>query len=195
MLSMNTGRSGRHGFVLPIAAAMLAGVAVGLAIPRPFESASAAQQPPSTVGGAAGDDATAAGEIGTQPGPPIATRRFEAPAALIVSFVRPASAGSFETLSQRLVSALAASDNPQRRSQAAGWTMYRVIEESGPNNNAVFLWFLDPTVANANYAVPQLLNEMFPAEVQQLYEGYVQSFGVGQMVLNLEPVVLVEEPR
>ena len=69
--------------------------------------------------------------------------------------------------------------------------MYRVVEESGPNNNAVFLWFLDPTVANANYAVPQLLNEMFPAEVQQLYEGYVQSFGVGQMVLNLEPVVLV----
>ena len=131
----------------------------------------------------------------TQPGPSIATRRFEAPAALIVSFVRPASAGSFETLSQRLVSALAASDNPQRRSQAAGWTMYRVVEESGPNNNAVFLWFLDPTVANANYAVPQLFNEMFPAEVQQLYEGYVQSFGVGQMVLNLEPVVLVEEPR
>ena len=195
MLSMNTGRSGRHGFALPIAAAMLAGVAVGLAIPRPFESASAAQPPPSTVGGAAGDDATAAGEIETQPGPPIATRRFEAPAALIVSFVRPASAGSFETLSQRLVSALAASDNPQRRSQAAGWTMYRVVEESGPNNNAVFLWFLDPTVANANYAVPQLFNEMFPAEVQQLYEGYVQSFGVGQMVLNLEPVVLVEEPR
>jgi len=195
MLSMSTGRSGRHGFVLPIAAAMLAGVAVGLAIPRPFESASAAQQPPSTVGGAAADDATAAGEIETQPGPPIATRRFEAPAALIVSFVRPASAGSFETLSQRLVSGLAASDNPQRRSQAAGWTMYRVVEESGPNNNAVFLWFLDPTVANANYAVPQLLNEMFPAEVQQLYEGYVQSFGVGQMVLNLEPVVLVEEPR
>ncbi|MCY4121856.1 MAG: hypothetical protein OXG72_13150 [Acidobacteria bacterium] len=192
---MSTGRSGRHGFVLPIAAAMLAGVAVGLAIPRPFESASAAQQPPSTVGGAAADDATAAGEIETQPGPPIATRRFEAPAALIVSFVRPASAGSFETLSQRLVSGLAASDNPQRRSQAAGWTMYRVVEESGPNNNAVFLWFLDPTVANANYAVPQLLNEMFPAEVQQLYEGYVQSFGVGQMVLNLEPVVLVEEPR
>jgi len=195
MLSMSTGRSGRHGFVLPVAAAMLAGVAVGLAIPRPFESASAAQQPPSTVGGAAADDATAAGEIETQPGPPIATRRFEAPAALIVSFVRPASAGSFETLSQRLVSGLAASDNPQRRSQAAGWTMYRVVEESGPNNNAVFLWFLDPTVANANYAVPQLLNEMFPAEVQQLYEGYVQSFGVGQMVLNLEPVVLVEEPR
>ena len=160
-------------------------------MPLPFPVA----QPPSTVGGAAGDDTTATGEIETQPGPPIATRRFEAPAALIVNFVGPAHTGTFEALSRRLVTALAASDDAQRRSQAAGWTMYRVVQDSGPNNNAVYLWFLDPTVANANYAVPQLLNEMFPAEVQQLYEGYVQSFGVGQMVLNLEPVVLVEEPR
>ncbi len=207
------GRPGR-GLLWPVTIAMLVGVAAGMALPRPFESAGAAQppaqqqpaqqqpptplpfpgaQPPSTDRNASADDATAAGE--TTPDPPIASRTFVAPAALVVNFVQQASAGSFEALTRRLVAALAASENPQRQSQAAGWTMYRAVEATAPNNNAVFLWFLDPTVANANYAVPQLLNEMFPAEVQQLYEGYMQSFGVGQMVLQLEPVVLVEEPR
>ena len=211
MLSMSTGRPGRHGagFMLPIAVAMLAGVAVGMAVPRPFESIRAAQPPaeaqqtapvPLPFPGAqqpsaddvAADDA-AAGDTETEAPPPIATRTFEAPAALVMNFVQAGSAGSFEQITRQLVEAMAASEDPERQGQAAGWTMYRV-REPGPNNNAAYVWLLDPIVTNANYAVPQLLNEMFPEEVQQLYETFNQSFGVGQVHLNLDPVVLVEEP-
>lgn len=112
---------------------------------------------------------------------------------MVVNFVQAASATGFESLTRRLVEGLAASEDGEHQAQAAGWTMYRVTEP-GPNNNAVYVWFLDPVVENANYAVPQLLNEVFPAEVQQLYETYMQSFGVGQMPLNLTPVELVAGP-
>ncbi len=213
MWSMNTGWSGRHGsgVVLPIAAAMLVGVAVGMALPRPFESVRAAQppagaqqadpaplpfpgaQPPSPEGNAPDDDAAPAGEAGTEAAPPpIATRTFEAPAAMVMSFVGTAGTSDFEQITQQLVQSMAASEDPDRQGQAAGWTMYRV-REPGPNNNAVYVWLLDPVVTNANYAVPQLLNEAFPDRVQQLYETFNQSFGLGQVLLNLDPVVLVPE--
>lgn len=211
MLSMSTSPSRRlgAGLLLPIAAAMLAGVAVGMALPRPFESVRAAQPPadaqqtapvplpfpgaqsPATDESAPADD-VAAGEPETEPEPPIAMRRFEAPAAMVLNYVQAAGATGFEQNVRQLVQAMAASEDPERQGQAAGWTMYRA-REPGPNNNAVYVWLLDPVVTNANYAVPQLLNEAFPEEVQQLYETYNQSFGFGQSFLNLDPVVLVPE--
>ena len=212
MLSMSTRRSGRHGtgFMLSIAAAMLAGVAVGLAVPRPFESIRAAQPPgaaqqpapaplpfpgaqqPATDESAPADDVAPEDEAAAPP--PVATLTFEAPAAMVMSFVHAAGTSDFEQITRQLVEAMAASEDPERQGQAAGWTMYRV-REPGPNNNTAYVWLLDPVVTAANYAAPQLLNEAFPEQVQQLYESFNQSFGVGQVVLNLDPVVLVEEPR
>ena len=210
MSPMNRGWSGRGGSTLvvwPTAGAMLVGVAVGLAVPRPFEPARAAQpptqqgapsplpfpgaQPPSIDESPSADERAAAGDAAVDE-PPVASLTFEAPAAIFLNFIRPANADAFQALTTRLVQALAASDDARHQAQAAGWSLYRV-RETGTNNNTVFVWFLDPAVPNANYAVPQLLNEMFPAEVQQLYEGYNQSFGVGQLVLNLDPVVLLNE--
>ena len=49
-------------------------------------------------------------------------------------------------------------------------------------------------MADANYAVAQLLNQVFPEEVQSLYESYMRFFGMGQTRLELEPVELVQDP-
>lgn len=199
------GRRG-SGLVWPLTAAMLVGVAAGMALPRPHELARAAQQPPTVQqplpfpgaqpppGENATDADAAADEADTEPAPPVATRTFEAPAAMVINFVQAGSTSSFETVMRRLIQSLDASEDPERRAQAAGWTMYRV-REPGPNNNVTYVWLLNPAVAGANYAVPQLLNESLPEEVQQLYETYNQSFGVGQAPLNLDPVVLLPESR
>ena len=211
MLSMSTGRSGRPGtaFILPIAAAMLVGVAVGMTLPRPLEAVRAAQppadaqqttsaplpfpgaQPPLPPTDAEADEAAA--DEAEAP-PPIATLTFDAPAAMVMSFIQATATNDFEQITRQLVQAMAASEDSERQEQAAGWTMYRV-REPGPNNNTAYVWLLDPVVTDANYAVPQLLNEAFPDQVQQLYETFNQSFGVGQVPLNLDPVVLVQEPR
>jgi hypothetical protein len=209
---MNTRWRGRRGSVRawPLVVAVLVGVAAGMALPRPFEAARAAQlpgqptaqqQPPAfpgtpgqrTDGTASLDETAAADEAEPEPTAPIATRIFDGPAAMVLNYVRSGSTASFESLTRRLVEALAASEDGEHQALAAGWTMYRV-QEPGPNNNALYVWLFDPVVANANYAVPQLLNELFPADVQQLYETYVQSFGLGQTPLVLEPVELVEDP-
>lgn len=213
---MNSSRSGLgvFRFAWTLTAVALAGVAAGMVLPRPLESARAAQpptaaqppasvptplpfpgaQPPSADGDAPSDDATAADDAETEPAPAIATRTFDAPAAMIINYVQSGSASGFEALTRQMVQALAASEDAEHRALAAGWTMYRVSEPPGPNNNAVYVWLFDPVVEDANYAVAQLLNQVFPEEVQSLYETYMQSFGMGQTPLELEPVVLVDDP-
>ncbi|MYD87633.1 MAG: hypothetical protein F4018_16850 [Acidobacteria bacterium] len=154
-----------------------------------------AQEPPVAVAGP-GDPAAAteeAPETDEEPAPPIAVRTFEGPAAMVINYVQSGSADDFEALTRRLAEALAESEVAEQQALAAGWTMYR-LSDPGPNNNAVYVWLFDPVVEGANYAVAQLLNELFPAEVQQLYETYMESFGVGQTRLELEPVELVEDP-
>jgi hypothetical protein len=214
---MNTGRSASAGsrFLLPMVA-LLAGVVLGMALPRPLQPVRAAQPPaatpqppqaplpfpgappPGTAGNvpadeaAATDDTAATDDSEAEGPPPVATRVFEAPAAMVMNFVQATGANGFEQMTRQLVQSMADSEDPERQGQAAGWTMYRV-QEPGPNNNAVYVWLIDPVVTSANYAVPQLLNEAFPERVQQLYETYNQSFGIGQVVLNLDPVVLVQE--
>ena len=238
----NAGNSRGFPMAWPVTAALLVGVAAGMALPRPFQSARAAQDPasqgpaqdpasqgpaqdPASQGPAppAGQPAAPPGqpeqpadpgypvpvpfpgapapvaapeedaESTEEPSPPVAVRTFEGPAAMVLNFVQADSADDFESSTRRLVEGLAASEDGEHQAQAAGWTMYRVTEP-GPNNNTVYVWFLDPVVEDANYAVPQLLNEVYPAEVQQLYETYMQSFGIGQTPLNLEPVELVADP-
>ena len=185
--------------VRPLAVGMLIGVAAGMALPRPFEPAHAAQaagqdQGAPAVDPALVDPAASAGQTAGEPLPPISIQTFDGPAAMVINFIRSGSANGFESFTTSLVRGLAASEDAERQAQAAGWKMYRV-SEPGPNNNAVYVWLFDPVVNDANYAVPQLLNELFPADVQQLYETYNQSFGVGQMPLTLEPVELVADPR
>lgn len=213
MRPMHTRRLGPGGsrFALPLSAVVFAGAAVGMVLPQPCESAHAAQprlaaeraasapvlfsgaQPPPTDQSALAADAAGADDTETEQAPPIATRTFTAPAAMVINYVLSGSATGFEALTRRMAQALAASEDGQHQALAAGWTMYRMVEP-GPNNNAVYVWLFDPVVPDANYAVPQLLNELFPAEVQQLYESYMQSFGMGQTPLELQPVVLVEDP-
>lgn len=199
MCPMNAGSSRRRsGPAWSLAVAVTAGLLLGTALPRPFEPVRAAQQPttqqPPIQGGASVGENAPPDPTDAEPAPAIATRTFEAPAAMVINYIRAGSESSFEQLTSRLVESLAASEDPERQAQAAGWTMYRV-REPGPNNNAVYVWLLNPAVAGANYAVPQLLNETFPEEVQQLYETFNQSFGLGQTLLNLDPVVLVQELR
>lgn len=216
----------------PLIAAVLVGMAIGNALPRPARTVRAVQPPaaapaqpqeaprfpgaPLSAAGQAApaDEAAAADEAGTDEAggaetdeteadedaadededeaPPIATRTFEDPAALVMNFVAASGASDFERVTRRLVRAMAESEDPERQGQAAGWKMYRV-REPGPNNNTVFIWLFDPVVTEANYAAPQLLNESFPEEVQQLYEDFNGSFGLGQVPLNLEPVELVAQ--
>ena len=116
-----------------------------------------------------------------------AARTFSGGTAIMLNYIKPEATADFEAVMTKLGAALKASENPERAKQAEGWKVYKAAEP-GPNNSAIYIWFIDPVVPNADYAVSQILNEAFPTEVQELYETFSGSFAGGQAPMNLDLV-------
>ena len=117
-----------------------------------------------------------------------AFKTLDEPVGMVFNYIEQDSTDAFEQVMTRLGQVMAESENPERVQQASGWKVYKAIEP-GPNNNVLYVWFIDPTVPEADYSVAQILNEEIPNEVQGLYETFNDSFGLGQMPINLELVV------
>jgi len=115
-------------------------------------------------------------------------RTFSGGAGMMLNYVKADATADFEAVMRKLGEALQTSSNPERNQQARGWKVYRA-QEPGQNNSVLYVWFIDPTVSGADYAVSQILNEAFPGEVQQLYEQFSGSFAGGQSMVNLDLVV------
>jgi hypothetical protein len=117
----------------------------------------------------------------------VARREFKAGTGMVLNYVRTDKTADFEAIMQKLKEALA--KNEKRRDQGKGWKVYKA-QEAGPNNTALYVWFIDPTLSGADYTVSMILNETFPAEVQKLYEQFNSAFagGGGQSMVNLQLV-------
>jgi len=115
-------------------------------------------------------------------------RTFSSGSGMMLNYINAANTDDFEAVMRKLAEALQTSDSTERNQQAEGWKVYRA-QEPGPNNSVLYVWFIDPAVANADYAVSQILNEAFPSEVQALYEQFNGSFSGGQAMVNLDLVV------
>ena len=101
--------------------------------------------------------------------------------------IRPDRTADFEGVLAKLKEALQNSDNPVRRQQLAGWKVFKSTEPV--QGNIMYLFLMDPTVPDANYAISMILNEAFPTEVQELYEAvFSGAYNGGQSIMNLEPV-------
>jgi uncharacterized lipoprotein YbaY len=83
----------------------------------------------------------------------------------------------------KLKEALAKSENPVRKQQAAGWRVYRQAEAL-PNGNVLYVFFVDPSVKDADYTVSRILAEVFPTEVQELFKVYSGAFAGGVTLAN-----------
>jgi hypothetical protein len=175
-------RIARFVFAVALAAALDASAQVAPAAPAPAPSAGAPQQP------APG----AAAPAGTTPPAvvPLTARAFTAPTGMIFNAVRPERAVDFELVIGYLQAAFAKSTNPQLRAQAAGWRMYKATEP-GPNNTVLYVFWFDPTVVGADYALGPILSDAYPDQVEQiwkLYQGALAGAG-SQTLLNLTPVM------
>ncbi len=117
-----------------------------------------------------------------------AARTFSGGTGMMLNYIKTDATDDFEDVMRKLGEALTSSENAERNRQAQGWKVYRA-QEPGPNNSVLYVWFIDPTISGADYAVSQILNEAFPAEVQGLYESFSGSFAGGQSMVNLDLVV------
>ena len=105
----------------------------------------------------------------------------------MLNYIKADATQDFEGVMQKVAEALQASENAERRQQAESWKVYRA-QEPGQGGSVLYVWFIDPAVSGADYAVSQILNEAFPGEVQQLYEQFSASFAGGQAMVNLDLV-------
>ena len=157
--------------------------AVPLAAPGPvvLHAFQPPQQPPAEQPDA--EQPTDAAEAETPAG------TFEAPAGLVLSYIKREGSGDFERVMTSLGAALAGSEDEALRELLAGWRLYRA-QEPGPEGEVLYVWLIDPAVAGADYAVPELLGEALPHEAQALFDAFSEAFGSGQALINLEPVDL-----
>jgi hypothetical protein len=151
---------------------------VGLMIVMLSGSAVRAQQPPAQP---AQQPAQPAQQAQAQKSPYV----FAGDAAAILNFVKADKTGDFEMVVGKLKEALAKSDKPERKQQAASWKIYKAAE-GGPGGAVIYVSTMEPAVKGADYSVALILSEAFPTEVQALYKTYSECFGQpAQNILNL----------
>jgi hypothetical protein len=147
---------------------------------NPQQPAKPEQQPPGTP-----PEQTDPSQPPVQP--PSLGRVIAADAGVIFFPVKPERAADFEKIMAKLHEALAASDDPVRKEQAAGWKVFKAVEP-GPNNTALYVFLIDPAVKGTDYAFWKTIYDAFPAEVQELYRLYTAATAGNQALLNLRLV-------
>lgn len=117
-----------------------------------------------------------------QAAPP--ARVFASDAGMVLNFIKPDKTADFEMVVTKLKEALQKSDKPERKQQAQSWKVFKAAEP-GANGSVLYVFFIDPSVKNADYTVSTILAEAFPQEVGTLYKQYADAYATGQNFVNL----------
>jgi hypothetical protein len=122
-----------------------------------------------------------------QAAPPPQSRVFTGDVGVMYNVIKPDKTADFEMVLGKLKEALAKSEKPERKAQAAGW---RVFKQADPmaNGNMLYIFMIDPVVKDADYTVSRILSEVFPAEVQELFKVYSACFAGGVTLANYQLV-------
>lgn len=106
------------------------------------------------------------------PEPPVLT--LDGDAAILTILIKPDKTADFETVLAKLKESLQKSEKPERRQQAAGWKVFKGTQQA--QGSAVYVFLIDPVVKGQEYDISRLINEVFPTEVQQIFELYKNAF-------------------
>ena len=122
-----------------------------------------------------------------QAAPAPQARVFTGDVGVMYNVIKPDKTADFEMVIGKLKEALAKSEKPERKAQAAGW---RVFKQADPmaNGNILYIFMVDPVVKDADYTVSRILSEAFPAEVQELFKVYSACFAGGVTLANYQIV-------
>jgi len=124
---------------------------------------------------AAAQDPAPAPAPAAQPEAPAApVLPLEGDAAILTILIKPDKTADFEQVLTKLKESLQKSENPQRKEQAAGWKVFKSTQMA--QGNAVYIFLIDPVVKGAEYDISRIINEVFPTEVQAIFELYKNAF-------------------
>ncbi len=118
-----------------------------------------------------------------EPAKPVLT--LDGDAAVITLLIKPDKTAEFESVIAKLRESLAKSDKPERKQQLAGWKIFKSAQQA--NGQAVYIFFIDPVVKDQEYDLTRLIAEVFPVEVQEVFQKYKDSFA-GRAITSLTKV-------
>lgn len=115
-------------------------------------------------------------------------RLFPNDGGMVLNFIKPDKTADFEMVIGKLKEALAKSDKPERKQQAAGWKVFKSPDPAGANVLYVFL--IDPAVKGADYQISNLIIEAFgnTAEASDILKKYAEAYAQGMNIVNLNVV-------
>jgi len=130
-----------------------------------------------------------------QPPPPAqqaqaatSTRVYTSDAGMVLNFIKPDKTADFEELIDKLKEAMAKSTKPERQEQAKSWRIYKSPDPAA-GGSVLYVFFNDPAVKGADYAVTNILGEAFPPEeATELTKKFIDSYAPGQNFVNLSLV-------
>ena len=118
-----------------------------------------------------------------EPAKPVLT--LDGDAAVITLLIKPDKTAEFESVIAKLRESLSKSDKPERKQQLAGWKIFKSAQQA--NGQAVYIFFIDPVVKDQEYDLTRIIAEVFPVEVQEVFQKYKDSFA-GRAIASLSKV-------
>lgn len=130
----------------------------------------------------AGPSVAAAQEAAAKPAP---VMTLEGDAALITILIKPDKTADFEYVIGKYKEALGKSDNAARKQQLAGMKFFKSPTQA--QGNVVYMIYVDPVVKAEEYDITRVVAEVFPVEVQEVFQKYKDAFA-GRAVSPLNKV-------
>lgn len=130
--------------------------------------------------------AGAAGAAAQEPAKAAPVMALDGDAAVITILIKPDKTADFESVLSKYKEAFAKSDNAVRKTQLAGMKFFK--SPTAVQGNTVYIVLVDNVVKGEEYDITRVITEIFPVEVQALYQKYKDSFaGRAITVLNKVP--------
>src|SRR5206468_7481643 len=92
-----------------------------------------------------------------------APRVFTSETGLVLNFIKPDKTKDFEAVIAKLKDALTGSAKAERKEQAKSWRVYKASDPAA-GGAALYVYFVDPAVKGADYAVTTILAEALPPD-------------------------------
>lgn len=114
---------------------------------------------------------------------PAPVMALEGDVAQITILIKPDKTADFESVIAKYREAFEKSDNAVRKQQLAGMKFYKMT--TAVQGNAAYIIAVDPVIKGEEYDITRIVTEVFPVEVQAVYQKYKDSFaGRGISVLT-----------
>jgi hypothetical protein len=108
---------------------------------------------------------------------------------LVTMIIKPDKTADFEMVLAKVKEALAKSEKPERKQQAAGWNVFKAAQNAP--QGAVYVMRIDPIVKGAEYDFMRIIAEVFPVEAQEIFLKYKEAFA-GRVVSELKKLMVMQ---